>query len=135
MSSYTDDYEDPRDWFDNTPLWREPVKKKVNVKSHSLKAKLAVYDKRIATMQRAIQRLEGQKAAVDIDNAEWFGTKITNMKDSHLCNALRWAGRKFNVVQIRDHDYEQRYAISGPGQVYEVYNIMFDEALKRGLRF
>ncbi len=135
MSSYTDDYEDPRDWFDNTPLWREPVKKKVNVKSLNLKAKLAVYDKRIATLQRDIEQLRTQKAAIDIENAEWFGNRIAHMENSHLCNALRWAGRRFNAIQIAEHDYEKRYAVGGPAQVYEVYNIMFDEAVKRGLRF
>jgi len=111
------------------------VKKKINVKSSSLKNKLAACDRRIATMQRAIDQLMSERERIDIENAEWFGKKVVHMDDSYLCNALRWAGRKFNTVQIRDHDYEKPYAIAGPGQLYGVYDIMFDEAVKRGLRF
>jgi len=141
MSDFTDDY----DGFDGYVDWPIPtnyyqptevtVKKKINVKSNSLKNKLAACDKRIATMQRAIDRLTSERKLIDIEHAEWFGHRIVNMDDSHLCNALRWAGRKFQVVQIRDHDYEKGYAVAGPGQMYGAYDIMFDEAVKRGLRF
>lgn len=125
-----------RSQYEHVPYRMEAkVAKKINVKSKSLKAKLAEYDRRIGTAERLISRLEAQKAAVDIESAEWFGTPVKSMDDSYLCNALRWAGRKFNVVQLRDYDYDKPYAVAGPGMVYAVYNIMFDEAVKRGLRF
>jgi len=63
------------------------------------------------------------------------GTRIPirRMKDSHLCNTIRFLARRFTKIQHENYRYVDSIATAGPARFFPGYAEMVKEARRRRL--